>query len=153
MVPVPTGDLVAAHQATGIPNVTIYTAEFPASPAVRATLPVVQRLLAVSAIRRGIERLVDRRSDRPAARRKDPARPSYLWAKATDRNGKAVEAWLEMGEGYQFTAVSSVLAVERILATQLAGALTPAQAFGADFLLEIPGTRRYDTFGMSSRVV
>lgn len=57
-----------------------------------------------------------------------------------------------MGEGYQFTAVSSVLAVERILATQLAGALTPAQAFGADFLLEIPGTRRYDTFGMSSRV-
>jgi hypothetical protein len=37
-----------------------------------------------------------------------------------------------------------VAAVERVLADQPAGVLTPAQAFGADFTLGIEGVRRLD---------
>jgi hypothetical protein len=37
-----------------------------------------------------------------------------------------------------------VRAVERLLAEPRVGALTPAGAFGADFVLDVPGTRRLD---------
>ncbi len=48
-------------------------------------------------------------------------------------------------EAYQFTAIASVLAVEQTLERQLAGALSPALAFGKDFVLAIDGTRRIDS--------
>ena len=68
---------------------------------------------------------------------------SYAWARATNQSGQQAEAWLELGEGYQFTAASSVQAVERMLRERPSGALTPAQAFGADFVLAIEGVRRW----------
>jgi short subunit dehydrogenase-like uncharacterized protein len=72
----------------------------------------------------------------------DGQKTSYTWARATDQKGHQVEAWLELGEGYQFTAASSVRAVEQVLRDRPSGALTPAQAFGADFVLTIEGVRR-----------
>jgi hypothetical protein len=47
-------------------------------------------------------------------------------------------------EAYAFTAQSAVLAVERVLADNPVGALTPSLAFGADFVLSIPGSARMD---------
>ena len=60
-----------------------------------------------------------------------------------NQNGQQVEAWLALGEGYQFTAASSVQAVEHVLRDHPSGALTPAQAFGADFVLTIEGVQRW----------
>jgi short subunit dehydrogenase-like uncharacterized protein len=60
-----------------------------------------------------------------------------------DEHGHHVEAWLALGEGYRFTAASSVHAVDRVLREHPSGALTPAQAFGADFVLTIEGVRRW----------
>jgi len=48
-----------------------------------------------------------------------------------------------MGEGYAFTAAAAVRAVEAVLERRPTGALTPAQAFGADFALGIDGVKRY----------
>lgn len=42
-------------------------------------------------------------------------------------------------------ALASVRAVERVPGERPVGALTPSQAFGADFVLEIEGTVRRDT--------
>jgi len=67
-----------------------------------------------------------------------------VWAKAINAQGHSVEAQLETMEGYQFTAVAGLNSVEALLAHPQAGALTPAQAFGADFVLAVPGTRRVD---------
>jgi short subunit dehydrogenase-like uncharacterized protein len=52
-------------------------------------------------------------------------------------------------EGYRFTAVAGVRAAERVLelwgeGRLTAGATTPARALGADFVLEIPETRRLE---------
>jgi hypothetical protein len=38
-------------------------------------------------------------------------------------------------------AAATVRAVESLLRTLLIGALTPVQAFGADFVLSVPGTQ------------
>ena len=50
-------------------------------------------------------------------------------------------AMLETGEGYRAAAAAAVRAVELLLDTPRIGALTPVQAFGADFALALPGTR------------
>lgn len=68
---------------------------------------------------------------------------SFCWARATG-NGVSVEARLEMVEGYQFTASSAVSAVDRVLKDGMRGALPPALAFGPDFVLTVPGTRRLE---------
>jgi len=114
VLPFPTGDLEAAFQATGAPDITAYS-PVPADPAVA-----------------------------------DPRAPaedyrSFGWARATGPDGTTAEAVLQTGESYAFTAAASIRAVEEALTRSPRGALSPAIAFGADFILTIPGTTRIDT--------
>jgi len=69
---------------------------------------------------------------------------SRVWAEAGDEMGARVAAVLESGEGYRAAAAAAVRAVELQLHDPRAGALTPVQAFGADFALRVPGTRLQD---------
>ncbi|KKK46115.1 hypothetical protein LCGC14_0625380 [marine sediment metagenome] len=48
-------------------------------------------------------------------------------------------------ESYRFTAVAGVCYVEKIFKLEPKGALTPALAFGDDFILEIPETNPLDS--------
>jgi saccharopine dehydrogenase (NAD+, L-lysine-forming) len=51
-------------------------------------------------------------------------------------------------DGYALTAEASVRAVERVLAGGVpAGALTPSQAFGADFIKDLSGVEVFDGTG------
>jgi short subunit dehydrogenase-like uncharacterized protein len=118
IMPLPTGDLEAAFQATGAPDITAYGA-VPADPAPGSTA-----------------------SDPPADERR--AYTSFGWARAIGPNGATAQAWLQTGESYAFTAAASIRAIEEALARSLSGALSPT-AFGADFILTIPGTSRIDT--------
>jgi short subunit dehydrogenase-like uncharacterized protein len=111
VLPFPTGDLEAAFQATGAPDITAFS-PVPADPA----------------------------APRPSAYL------SFGWARATSPDGATAEAWLQTGESYAFTAAASVRAVEETLARPLRGALSPAAAFGTDFILTIADTTRLDTF-------
>jgi short subunit dehydrogenase-like uncharacterized protein len=51
---------------------------------------------------------------------------------------------LQTGESYAFTAAASIRAVEETLIRSPRGALSPATAFGSDFILTIPDTTRID---------
>ena len=119
IMPLPTGDLEAAFQATGAADITAYGA-IPGDPAPGSKTP-----------------------DPPAGER--PAYQSSGWACATGPDGATTQAWLQTGESYAFTAAASIRAVEETLARSLSGAFSPAAAFGADFVLTIPGTSRTDT--------
>jgi short subunit dehydrogenase-like uncharacterized protein len=115
IMPLPTGDLEAAFQATGAADITAYGA-VPAGPAAG-----------------------DPPDPAPLAYR------SFGWAQATAADGATAAAWLQAGESYAFTAAASIRAVEETLTRALHGAFSPAAAFGADFALTIPGTSRTDT--------
>ena len=119
IMPLPTGDLEAAFQATGAADITAYGA-VPSGPAPESTTP-----------------------DPPADQR--TAYRSFGWARATGPDGATTQAWLQTGESYAFTAAASIRAVEEALARSLSGAFSPAAAFGADFVLTIPDTSRTDT--------
>jgi short subunit dehydrogenase-like uncharacterized protein len=80
----------------------------------------------------------------PSAASLERAR-SQVWGEATDAAGASVRARLTAATGYTLTAIASVRAAERVLAGGIAtGFLTPSKAFGADFILEIPGSVRED---------
>jgi short subunit dehydrogenase-like uncharacterized protein len=139
ILPVPSGDLEAAFRATGIANITAF---IPFRRSAAFLLPLVRWGLSVRPIRSRLEVAIEKREPRQSESQADVQRTSYAWARAMNQKGQQVEAWLELGEGYHFTAASSVQAVEHVLRDHPLGALTPAQAFGADFALNIEGVRR-----------
>ena len=120
VMPFPTGDLEAAFQATGAPDITAYS-PVPDDPATHHP----------------------QSSDTGTAGH--PAYRSSGWARATGPDGATAEAWLQTGESYAFTAAASIRAVEETLARSVPGAFSPAAAFGAGFALTIPDTARIDT--------
>ena len=138
------GDLETAYRSTGIADITTYMA-YPSRlvKVVRKVGPYVQKLARVKPVRRAARRLTSLFFKGPDEELRLSGR-SYVWACVRDGDGRQVEAWLETIEGYRFTAVAGVRCVENLLEKRPAGALTPAQAFGADFILEIEGTKRYD---------
>jgi short subunit dehydrogenase-like uncharacterized protein len=138
--PAPFGDLLAL-MATGVPDITFYSTALPMGLG-GALLPVIRRALAVPFVRRQMERQAAH-AEAPAVT--ETVAHSQAWAWAQDRQGQEREAWLEMGDGYSFAATASVLAMEEILGSNLVGTLTPAQAFGADFVLRVPDTQRLIT--------
>jgi short subunit dehydrogenase-like uncharacterized protein len=117
--PVPTGDLEAAFQATGAADIIAYSAELDPDAG-------------------------NRRASDPGAAG-DQAYRSFGWARATGPDGAIIQAWLQTGEAYAFTAAASIRAVEETLTRSLRGAFSPATAFGTDFALTIPDTTRIDT--------
>jgi short subunit dehydrogenase-like uncharacterized protein len=154
VLPIPWGDLETAYRTTGIPNITTYLA-FP--PGVAAALgktwrvsalalPLLRGVLDRAPLRRALQRTIATRVKGPdqAARQ---AGHAHIWARAADASGYAAEAWLETVESYEFTARAGVRAVERMFELSPRGALTPAQAFSADFVLEVDGSFRYDRLG------
>lgn len=141
---IPWGDLETAYHSTGIGNITTYMAQPKrAAEIIQKAGPWAGRVLGVRPLRRAVQAVVERTVKGPDADMRETGR-SYVWARASEARGGHAEAWLETVEGYRFTAVGGVRAVEHLLEQKPTGALTPSLAFGADFVLEVPGTRRLD---------
>lgn len=127
---VPTGELEAAHRASGAGNVIAFSSEVPSGRAVRAVLPVLSALLAAGPIHAGAQRLVNRARLTPPAKSGDI---SWAYARLDWPDGSHGEAWLRTGEGYAFTAkVAAHTAMRLSSGKGLPGSFTPGSAFGAD---------------------
>jgi short subunit dehydrogenase-like uncharacterized protein len=152
VLPIPWGDLESAFRSTGVPNIVTYMA-FPqpvvaalglAWPALALGAPLLKVMLGQRRVRASLGGLIDRTIPGPSADQRRRGR-AQVWVRGTSRDGETRDAWLETADGYTFTARAGVRSVERVLAEQPVGALTPAQAFGADHVLGIEGTRRLDS--------
>jgi short subunit dehydrogenase-like uncharacterized protein len=127
---VPTGELEAAHRASGAGDVVAFSSEVPSGRTVRAVLPVLSALLAARPIRAGVQRLVNRARLTPPAKSGDT---SWAYARLEWPDGTHGQAWLRTGEGYRFTARVAAHTATRISEGQGApGAFTPGALFGAD---------------------
>ena len=148
VTPFPWGDLVTAYHTTGIGNITTYLA-LPRLPGMGLLARPALKVMGLGAAQKVADRAATWLFTGPDEEAQRQGR-TYLWAQASGPDG-AAEAWLETGEVYRFTALAGVRLVERVLAAgkrdapPLAGALTPAGAFGADFVLDIEGVRRFDS--------
>jgi short subunit dehydrogenase-like uncharacterized protein len=150
-LPIPWGDLETAYRTTGIPNITTLMAVPEAaarvlafaSPVAKSFMPKLMAGLGAPSVREVVLGAIDRYVKNPSDLGRNLGR-AQLWARASNDNGTAREAWLETVDGYALTAESAVLAMEQLLERKPTGALTPAGAFGADFVLGVKGSFRSD---------
>jgi short subunit dehydrogenase-like uncharacterized protein len=147
VMPIPWGDLSTAFHTTRVLNITTYLGVSRwlalSMPVAAPLLPGVLRWLSRPWPKRRILSLLDAHVVGPNVRQRSEGR-GYFWARASSRDGLAQEAWLETAEGYAFTAESAVQALEALERSPCAGALTPATAFGTDFVLRLRGSVRYE---------
>ncbi|WP_433360225.1 hypothetical protein ACQPZX_26345 [Actinoplanes sp. CA-142083] len=138
VVSVPTGDLIAAHRASGAPSVIAGNAEVPSGLAARALLPAAAALLSIPAVSRFAKRRLAEMDppSRPPARTRSWARAQATWP-----DGAIREAWLEAPEGMVFTAAVAAEVARRLAHDEgTPGAYTPGALFGAS-LAEAAGGR------------
>jgi short subunit dehydrogenase-like uncharacterized protein len=132
----PRAELLAVQRSTGIANITTgIPLSRTATVLMRVAGPVLARILSTAAAR----------ASTPTEPGQSPAAVdglrSRIWAHAEADAGTHAAAILETGEGYRAAAQAAVRAVELQLFQPRVGALTPVQAFGADFALLVPDTR------------
>ncbi len=139
-VTIPWGDVATAYHSTGIPNIEVYTV----APSSALKLMKLSRYLGPILATGPVQRFLQGRippggpSDAERGRGK-----TLLWGEARDDEGHAVEARLRCPEGYTTTALAALNIAEKILAGNFTpGFQTPAKAYGAGLILELPDTAR-----------
>jgi short subunit dehydrogenase-like uncharacterized protein len=134
-------ELVTAFRTTGIRNIEAYVE---VNPVERAALGLAARLawlvrnpLCQIALQTQAELLPDGPSDDD---RRHCARTVVV--EAEDRRGRTVCSRVVTPEAYRFTAVTALTIAGRVLRDEFQpGFRTPAQAYGADFVLGLEGVR------------
>lgn len=143
--PVTWGDLSTAYRTTSIPNITTYFPLPKKFPNLLGSLGITPKeMFEDEEAKKKVETWIEHNIHGPDENKRKSYR-CYIYASVNNNKGAKSQAWLETMESYRFTAVAGVRSVEKVLELQPKGALTPALAFGADFILEIPETKRIDT--------
>jgi short subunit dehydrogenase-like uncharacterized protein len=132
---IPWGDISTAYRTTGIPNIRVYSSSSPKSVRnlrrIRPLLPVLR----LKPVQRLATAYANRRTG-PSEEERLRAK-TELWGRVVNAKGDEVTMTNIVDEGYTFTVKSSIAAMERVLASTLSGSLTPALAFGANFVNEV----------------
>jgi short subunit dehydrogenase-like uncharacterized protein len=143
-VPVSWGDVATAFHSTGVGNITVF---FRRTRLLRSAY-VVQKLFGPLLQSRfgqsALAAIVRRFPDGPGQAERTGHR-SMVWAEAIDSSGTSFKASLSTPDAYDFAANSALEIASRIISLPVAlGLATPSQAFGADFVLSLPGCSRRD---------
>ncbi|MFO8017545.1 MAG: saccharopine dehydrogenase NADP-binding domain-containing protein [Promethearchaeia archaeon] len=144
LYPIGWGDVATAYRSTGIPNITAY---MPIPRQFENAMTkygfIVRNLFKVKFMRKLAKRWVEKNIEGPDKQARESGR-SQIWARVKNENGEEAEAWLSTIEAYRLTAISAIKSVKKIDNLNIKGSLTPAQAFGEDFILEFPDTKIID---------
>ena len=143
-VPMSWGDVATAFHTTAVGNITVYfrrTALFRSADVVGKLFgPVLRSRSGQRALAAIVHKLPEGPTPVQRARQQ-----STIWAEAIDVSGNWFKATLSTPDAYDFAANSALEIAYRISSQRRAlGLVTPAQAFGADFVLSLPGCSRRD---------
>ncbi|HEX6736973.1 MAG TPA: saccharopine dehydrogenase NADP-binding domain-containing protein [Vicinamibacteria bacterium] len=141
---IPWGDVSTAYHSTGIGNIEVYTGASGAQRTLARASRFVAPLLASGPVQSLLKRWVRARGAGPDAAQREQGR-TWHWGEVWDGEGRRAAARQSGPEGYTFTALTALAALQRVLRGEAApGFQTPAKAFGPDFVLAIPGVTRED---------
>ena len=140
MVALSWGDVATAYYSTGIPNITVYFPARAMGPLLRAS-SLLGPLLRTAPAQAFLKRLVETRPAGPDAQTLAEGR-SFLVAQVENDAGERAETRLETPNGYTLTYLAAVDMARRVLAGEWKpGFQTPSLAFGAEYVLSLPGCR------------
>ncbi len=138
------GDVFTAYHSTGIPNIEDY---FVVPLMVRSLLTMSRHLRPVMSwapVQMVLRRIIAAGPPGPTDEERDKTH-TVVWGEVEDDQGITATSRLSGPEGYTFTVLASLAAIQRvILGDAPAGYQTPSSAYGADFVLEIEGVVRED---------
>jgi short subunit dehydrogenase-like uncharacterized protein len=125
-----TGDLLAAHVASGAPDVVATSALIPSATLLRAVLPVAGAMLKVPMLQQFAVRRLAAVQAKPAPR---PREHTWAHAVVTWPDGTTREGWLRAGDAMDFTAAAAAETAVRLDRGEgRRGAFTPACALGSE---------------------
>ncbi len=141
-VTIPWGDVSTAWHSTRIPNIRVYSVVNEKVLKMMKTSRYFGWLLGADPVQRQLRSRINRLVTGPSEAQRSSGR-SYIWGEVRNGAGEVVTARLETPEGYQLTAMTAILAAEKLNKARIpAGFHTPSTAFGADFVMEVKGVRR-----------
>lgn len=141
---IPWGDVSTAFHSTGIPDIEVYVAIPPSTVRSLRISRWIAPLLRTAWVRGRLVAAIRRRAPGPTPAERGRA-TAALWGEARDPSGTTVVSRLRTPDGYTLTAKTAVLAARRVEAGDaVPGFQTPSRAFGADFILQVPGCTRTD---------
>ena len=143
-VPVSWGDVATAFHSTGLGNITVYFRRTKLLRCADILGQLFGPVLRSAIAQRGLAAIVRGLPEGPSQAERAGHR-SIIWAEAIDCSGRSSKASLSTPDPYDFTANSALEIASRISSFPAAlGLVTPVQAFGADFVLSLPGCFRKD---------
>lgn len=141
---IPWGDVSTAYSTTGIPNIETYTGVSPQTFQLLKWQFLYNWLLRTSFIRNRAKQQIKQKPAGPSDDMRSKAM-SLVWGEVKNPSGETRSVRMRCPEGYTLTAISSLLITQKVLEGNFkTGYQTPAGAYGADLVLEIPGVTRED---------
>jgi len=139
---IPWGDVSTAYFSTRIPNITSYTAISINVYRLLKLQGLFNWLLRTPLMRNFIKKKIDRRPAGPTDAMRSEAY-SLVWGQVYNTTGRKATVKLNCPDGYTLTMQSCLLMVQKIFKGQWkAGYQTPGTAYGAEFIMELPGVQR-----------
>lgn len=134
---IPWGDVATAYRSTGIPNIRVYRGASEGTIRRTRRFARVAPLLRFKPLKRMLQAYVSRKVTGPNEQQRAKGHVE-IWGRVANTRGEEAIMTLRTREGYDFTVLSSLAAVDRVLAgTGKSGALTPSLAFGSNFVNEL----------------
>lgn len=139
-VSMPWGDVSTAFYSTGIPNIEVYFAASKSSVMFMRMAWNLRAILSSSLVQAGLKQLISMQVSGPSDEERLASKIT-VWGEVENALGKKAAMIMHCPNGYTTTVDSSLAIVEKILKGECRGkgALTPAQAFGAELALSLPG--------------
>jgi short subunit dehydrogenase-like uncharacterized protein len=139
---IPWGDVSTAYHTTGIPDIETYTGVPRAAYGILKFQFAFNWLLRKNAIRKYLLKKVNQRSPGPTDEMRSKAR-SIVWGQIRNNQGQTKTIAIRCSDGYTLTAHSTLIIVQKILnGVFKPGYQTPASAYGAGLVFEIPGSKK-----------
>lgn len=136
---IPWGDVSTGFTSTKIPNITTYMVN---SPIVAIATPLLSLAMQWRPLQTFVESVAGAILSGPNEKVRE-SYSGYIWGEVRDKKGNAKTMAIRTKEGYEFTAISSLLSVQEVFSGKiLPGYQTPSLVFGKDFVFKIPGTEK-----------
>lgn len=138
------GDLASAWWSTGIPHIETYMALPKKMIRLNKFINPVKALFNWSPVKRYLEYKIKQLPPGPTLEERENA-VVKIYGEVTNKAGKKFTALMTTPNGYEFTALSTLTIMDKIMAGNAPpGFQTPSSAYTQDLVMEIPGVTRVD---------
>lgn len=140
------GDLASAWWSTRIPNIKTYMSVPKKMISIFNWMNLIKFVFKWDFVQKLIKNKINKMPEGPNIEMRKHS-STLIFGEARNNTGKKVASILKTPNGYDFTAMTSIAIVQKILAAEVPiGFQTPSTAYGKDWVLALPSISRIDIY-------